>query len=193
MSSSRTRKAIEEVQGGAQLAHRSASKADGTILIPDVLPKKKAYSAFGFNHVGSSGDGSDEIVIVGDNLGLIAAVESLSATAFDTAIGCLANANLNKQIESRPVAIDKISLEWSDTTQKSKSIQYAVLQPDGQVDIKDVTPYIRSQKSKNAEQLTVDEAEFQEPILLSDTTALIFYVGDTKTLEAILHPVAGTR
>lgn len=192
MSASRTRKAIEEVTGGAQLGTRTSSKGDGTILIPDVLPKKKGWGAFGFTHTGAGGAGVDEYIYLGDSDGMIEAAE-FTASTYDSGIGCSTNANLNKQLDNSPVVVDKISIEWGDTVQKGKSIYYAVLQPDGQVEKKDLTPFIRSQKSKNAEQLTVDEAEFGQPLVLDAERCLIFEVGNAKDLEVILHPLVSKR
>jgi len=193
INSNLSRRAIQEVAGGAQLANTVTSMADGTVLVPDILPTRKAYGPFGFSHLGNSKDESVQFVIVGDTDGLIAAALGLTATAYDTPIGCGANAALNKQLDNEPVVVSKISLEYSDLTQKGLAIRYAVINPDGQVEVKDIAPLIQSQLDSGKFQALIDNASFAGVLKLGPTSGLIFTVGDTKTLKAIHHPSVSRR
>ena len=181
------RKAIEDVAGGARLANQVASAEDGTVLIPDVLPKRKAWGPFGFQHLGAAGSGNPQYVIVGDTDGQIASVLGLTATAYGTAIGCGTNANLNKQLDNEPVVIRKISLEYSDLTQKGMDIIYAVLNPDGTVEQKNITPLIQSQLDSGKYQALIDNASFGGVVKLGPFSGLIYKVADTKTVKAMHH------
>lgn len=192
-NASNVRKAIQDISGGAQMANQITSDAKGDVLIPDILPKRKAYGPFGFSHLGADAGSADQIVIVGDTDGLIAAKLGLTATAFATPIGCGANADLNKQLDNEPVAIREVSLEYSDLTQKGKSIRYAVINPDGEVEVKDIAPLIQSQLDSGKYQALIDNASFGGVLKLGPTSGLIYNVGKDKTLKAIHHPTVSKR
>jgi len=187
------RKAIEDVSGGAMMATRSGAKADGTVVIADIFPKRRGYKAFGFNHTGADAGTADQVVILGDTNGDIATGLSITATAYANAIGCGSNAALNRQLDDEPVVIDKISIEYGSLAQKAKQILYAVIHPDGQVEKIDITPMFRAQKSANVQQLLIQEAEFAGALKLGPNSGLLFYVGKDLELEAIVHPLVSKR
>lgn len=187
------RQAVQDVEGGAKMSVRTQSRADGAAVIPDVLPKRKGYAPFGFNHTGADAGTADQIIAIGDTNGDIATALSITATAYATAVGCGVNAALNRQLDDEPVSIDKISLEMSSTTQKSKQILYAVLHPDGTVESKNVTPLFRAQKSNGVEQLTIQEVAFARPFKLGPNEGIFYYVGKDLNLEAMMHPVVSAR
>jgi hypothetical protein len=194
LNASSARKAIQNIQPGVRMANQINSTDDSTVVIPSgVLPKRKAWGPFGFSHLGTDGGGDDQVVIVGDTDGEIATKLGLSATAFGTPSGCTSNAALNKQLDNEPVVIGKIALEYGDITQKAKSIKYAVLHPDGEVEVKDIAPLIQSQLDSGKYQGLIDNAAFADPIVLGSFGALIYTVADTKTLKAVHHPATSRR
>lgn len=179
----------QSIAPGAALAGSTGRDNTGAVEV-NTLPQRRAVDDFGFIHLGAAGGGADQFVWIGDGEGIMAAGLSKTATAFGTPIGCGSNVNTNKHLKHYPVVIEKVTIESTSATQLAKEILYAVVSLDGEIDKVSLSKKFQADKSRSDFQTSIAIARFRTGMRLGACEGIVFTVGDTLTMQAMLSPIA---